>query len=66
MSFACIKEGKEFHILNFKVYVFVNHFYDIYVIKSNISKYNHPNKSWDFQNCEKYYLLTFSIIAGSS
>ena len=33
MSFACIKEGKECHILNFKVYVFVNHFYDIYVKK---------------------------------
>ena len=65
MSFACIKEGKECHILNFKVYLVVNHFDDIYV-KYNLSKSNHPNKSWPFQNCEKYYLLTFSIIAGSS
>ena len=33
MSFACIKEGKEYNVLNFKIYGFVNHFYDIYVIQ---------------------------------
>ena len=52
MSDACIKEGKECNILNLKIYFFVNHFHDIYV-KYNLSKSNHPNKSWAFQNCEK-------------
>ena len=64
-SFAYIKEGKKYTILICKGYVFEIHFV-WYLGTINLSKFNHPNKSWDLQNCEKYYLLTFSIIACSS